>query len=154
MKNREIPQHNSRIKSLFEKIRSIEDAKMQAEWSKYLCVLTSGFIEQSICSIFSSYADTRANSHIANYVRNQLNYFQNPDTNKIISLAKKFNKSWSDKIELLFENEDKYKTSINSVVGNKNGIAHGKSVSVTFVRIKEWYEDVYKFIEEMEKIIK
>ncbi len=46
--NPKILAHKQRLDSLYSKVAIIPVPQDQAEWSKYLCVLTAGFIEESL----------------------------------------------------------------------------------------------------------
>lgn len=46
--NRKILSHRQRINTLFKKITSISNLADRGEWSKYLCILVSGYIEESL----------------------------------------------------------------------------------------------------------
>jgi hypothetical protein len=45
------------------------------------------------------------------------------------------------------------KDALNSVANNKNKIAHGESVSMSFLQIKEYYGKVLRVIELIESTL-
>ena len=135
--------------SLYSKTKDFDDPELQSHWVKYLCILSSGHIENSIRYIYGRYAENKSHQNIANYIQNNLRRFQNPTTDKIINLTSAFNKEWG-------ENLDKYisaemKDSINSIVGLRNSIAHGQSVTVTYSSMKNYWENTIKVLEFIEK---
>src|SRR4051812_14143455 len=92
MNNKEIIRHKQRIDSLFQKAKSMnEDPELLAHWSRYLCVLVSGFVEASIRHIFSEYSNKKSSQNIANFVSNRLRDFINPKMEKILDLIGEFN---------------------------------------------------------------
>jgi RiboL-PSP-HEPN len=51
--------------------------------------------------------------------------------------------------ELRAEFDGEPKDAIDSVVNNRNLIAHGADVGITYVRIKRYYEDAQAVIESI-----
>ena len=73
MRTVEIVRQKQRLDELFEKIRALDtDVELQSHWSRYLCVLVLGFIENSLRTILSKFAEQRADKRVANYVESQL----------------------------------------------------------------------------------
>jgi len=136
--NKEVHRHKRRLDALFDKVESIDDIEMKAEWAKYLCVLTSGYIEQSVRTILSDFADDRAHDFVSNYVSSQLDYFNNPKAGKIEEAVRGFNPQWADQIRDAVEGE--IKEALNSIVANRHQIAHGRDVDLSFVRMKDFYD--------------
>jgi hypothetical protein len=136
------------LDSLYSRANDFDDPEIQSHWVKYLCILSSGHIENSIRHIYGRYAENKANQNIANYIQNNLRRFQNPKTQKIIDLTSAFNKEWGDQLKEFISEE--MKDSINSIVGLKNAIAHGQSVSVTYSTLKKYWENTIKVLEFIE----
>lgn len=138
------------LNSLFRKTNDFEDDKeIQSHWVKYLCVLSSGHIETSIRYIYSQYAEKKSHKNVANYIIYNLRRFQNAKTEKILTLTSAFSKDWRDELEKFIT--DEMKESIDSIVENRNSIAHGKSVGLTYSSLKKYWENtvnVLEFIEE------
>lgn len=133
----EVYRHKKRLDNLFDKVSKIDDIEMQAEWAKYLCVLTSGYIENSVRIILSDFANDRSHDFVSNYVSNQLRYFNNPKAGKIEKATRGFSPKWSDHISAKMEGE--IKESLNSIVVFRHQIAHGRDVNLSFVRMKNLY---------------
>ncbi len=88
MRNIEIVRRENRLDSLFKRIEhTAEDSELQSHWTRYLCVLVSGFLEGSIRTTFASYANTHAQSNVASFVTAQLGFLQNPKMGKILVLC-------------------------------------------------------------------
>ena len=151
MNNAEIIANKDKLDSLFLKIGALSgDLELQSHWAKYLCVLTSGFLEKSISSIFKEYSRQRSAPPIFNFIEKRTSRFQNVNTEKILQLLESFNPDWADKLKR--ELEDEVKDSVDSIVANKNSIAHGISVGITYVRIKKYYENSMILIEKVEEV--
>jgi hypothetical protein len=113
-----------------------------------LCVLVSGFIECSVRAIYTQYAREKAIPYVANYVTHKLKGFTNPNMEDILSLAGMFNQEWRTCLEQ--DTEGELKAAIDSIVANRNLIAHGTDVGISFVTIKTYYQNAVKVVQLIE----
>ena len=151
MNSPQITSNKDRLDFLFTKIEDIpEDLELQAHWAKYLCVLVSGFLEKSVSLILKEYAERNSSPIITNFVEKKIGRFQNANMKKIMQLIMSFNSDWADTLEKELSGETK--DSVDSIVANKNNIAHGVSVGITYAQIKKYYENSLVLIERIEEI--
>lgn len=139
-----------RLNSLYSKTSDFKDPEIQSHWVKYLCILSSGHIENSIQYIYGTYAKNKSHENLANYIQKNLSRFQNPKTQKIIDITSAFNKDWGKNLEKYISDSDELKSSINSIIGNRNLIAHGESVTLTYSSLKKYWENTIKVLEFIE----
>jgi hypothetical protein len=154
MSDRRILSYQRQLDDLFEKVAILEaDPEMQSHWARYLCVRVSGFLEIAISTIYKNYAKEKASPFVVNYVEKQLSNFQNPKMEKILNLTRSFNPEWADLIELELKNNGELKDSIDSIVDLRNKISHGdnSNSSLTYTRIKSYYENALKVIHLLEE---
>ena len=81
-----------------------------------------------------------------------LERFYNPKMEKILNLTGKFNLAWENQLRESTEGE--LKEAIDSIVANRNRIAHGKDVGISYVIIKKYYANAIKVVEMIENQIK
>lgn len=149
MNTLEAVRYKQRLDNLFGQISVFSgNSELQAQWARYLCVLVSGFLETSIRSIYGEFARRTASPYVANFVKCELGSFQNPKMGKILELTRAFNPQWANQLEAATEGE--LKDAVDSVVANKNQIAHGRDVGITYARIKGYYEDVIQVVNLIE----
>lgn len=149
MKNREVMRAKQKLDNLFEKINHLpDDNELKAHWARYLCILVSGFIENSVRAIYSQYAKNKAIPNIANFVERKLDDLQNPKMEKILQLTGAFSLQWESNLRKATEGE--LKDAIDSIVANRNNIAHGQDVGITYATIKDYYEKAFKVIQMIE----
>lgn len=151
MKNNEVIRAKQKLDKVFAKIDQLpkEDIELQAHWAKYLCILVSGFLENSVRSIYSEYAKKVSKStKLTNFVESKLKDLQNPKMEKILQLTGSFSREWQSNLEKATEGE--LKDAINSIVANRNNIAHGEDSRITYARIKDYYEKAIKVINMIE----
>lgn len=149
MNTLEAVRYKQRLDNLFGQISVFSgNPELQSQWARYLCVLVSGFLEISICAIYGEFARRTASPYVANFVKYELGSFQNPKMGKILDLTRAFNPQWANQLEAATEGE--LKDAVDSVVANKNQIAHGRDVGITYARIKGYYEDVIQVVNLIE----
>jgi len=151
MNTLEAVRYKQRLDNLFGQISVFSGSpELQSQWARYLCVLVSGFLETSICAIYGEFTRRTASPYVANFVKCELGSFQNPRMGKILDLTRAFNPQWANQLEAATEGQ--LKDAVNSVVANRNQIAHGRDVGITYVRIKNYYEDVVEVVDLIEKM--
>lgn len=149
MRSIEVVRYKHRLDHLFRKGAGFsDDAEMQSHWARYLCILVSGFLEVGIREAYGQYARNKSAQYVANYVEGRLEFFQNPKMSKILELTRAFSPEWADSLE--DATKDEYKAAVDSIVANRNRLAHGDDVGLTYVRVKEYYERVQKVVEIIE----
>ncbi len=146
----EIHRQKQRLDELFKAANKLTDVEMQSHWSRYLCVLVSGFLENSIELCLSEYTRRAANPAVSNFVSAKLRGFQNPKMGAIVELFGFFNQDWKTQIDSAAQGQ--LSDSVNSIVGNRHKIAHGESVSLSMGTLTAYYKDAAAVIELLQKI--
>jgi RiboL-PSP-HEPN len=156
--NLHILSHRQRIDTLFSKVASISNPADQSEWSKYLCVLVSGFIEESLRVLLEEYTRTHSAPNIQNFVEKQIGNITNCKTSRILEVLSKFSQDWandfSNQIQATSSIADEIKNSIDSVIANRHDIAHGRNVGITYTRIFNYYNNIKKAVDILDTIIR
>lgn len=152
MNNRSVSQEKQRLDHTFQLIGTFSgDIELQSHWAKYLCVLTSGFLESSVRHLFGGYSLKKSNPIVSNYVGHNLDSFQNPKAEKILELTRFFNPEWEDQLRRHMEGERK--DAINSIVITRHQIAHGRFVGITYARISAYYKNAVEVIEFLDNLL-
>jgi hypothetical protein len=135
-----------RLDSVFSMVELMPlDPEVLSHWAKYLCVLTSGFIENSLRVILQDYAEKHANNDVASFVSTRIDGLTNLNDEKIGQLLGAFSPTWRDTFNATRSTEQK--DAIDSVLANRNLIAHGRSVGLTLARMKQYYGDISKVVK-------
>lgn len=152
MRTVEAIRYKQRLDYLFDQVSLFSDQiEIQSHWARYLCVLVSGFVETSVCAIYSEYAREKAAPNVADYVCSRLDKFSNLKMEDIYQLTGLFNQTWRKKLEETTSGE--IKDAVDSIVGNRNQIAHGRDVGISYVRVKQYYGKVVKMVELVEATV-
>src|SRR5438552_3829877 len=121
-----------RIDSLESKAKTVpvsSDMELQAQLARFLCVLSSGLIEQALIVILDDHAKRKSQNRIAQYVSYQLSRIQNAKFEDILVTVGRFDPEWRDYIEENTSSE--VKDAIDSLVNNRNQISHGGQVGIS-----------------------
>ncbi len=122
-------------------------SEVRSDFAKYLCVLVSGFLERSVESILIEHVRSRSAKSVLSYVEQTLRA-GNLNTHNLLVLVGRFDADAKERLEQFLD--DERRDAINSIYGNRNSIAHGDDVSLTYVRVKGYHEktrEVVRFLE-------
>lgn len=121
--------------------------------ARYITVLTSGTYEDIVKNLLIEYADKeKVSREIRDYIFNELKKsFRNPDFGNLIGLVSCFSIKWAEELKRRITSEQK--DSLNSIIFNKNLIAHGETCSITFINIKDYYYKSKEIIVLLEALL-
>lgn len=138
-----------RLDGLFETINILpEDIEIRSHWARYLCILSYGYIETSVRSIFFNYAKNKAHPYLVNFVEKRLGRFRNATMNNIKDLVRMFNQEWVDAIENYLDQE--VIDAVNSLASNRHQISHGKNTGISLIYVKNWHNKSRELINYLE----
>ena len=149
--NSQIVSHRQKIDYILSEIASVSNDEIKAHMSKYLCVLISGYIENAVRLLLDEYVRKRSNENVATFVSKKIKRLNNLNENDILELLGIFSSDWAEKFSTKLTPEQK--DAFDTVVANRNLIAHGASSGISYIRIKEYYPRVVQGIEIIDNII-
>jgi len=143
--------HSKRIEAAFKRATAVShDPELLSDYAKYLCILVSGYIEKSLAEIALEHARRTSAPSVQRFVEKNTARFSNANSEKVLQLLGSFDPDWRSTIEDILV--DQYKDAFDSVVSLRNQIAHGTSVGVTYVRIKEYFEAIREMVERIQNL--
>lgn len=155
MNNRELSRQHDQLSRLFDKTKDFVDKDIGidviAHWTKYLCVLCAGFLENSLSEIYSDYSSRAANNKVANFSRVSLERINNPKTEIFLRVTNHFDQAWGTSLEAYVE-ENGRKQAIDSIMSHRHRIAHGKDSDITLHRLSDYYKKSIEVITFIEKL--
>ena len=147
-----VAQYNS-ILSLLERTRTAtgEEAELQGHWGRYICILTAGLLENSIREIYSEYVRSASSPQVSNFAVSSLQTVFNPNANRFVQVARSFSQEWGSSLEdFLSANGGQRKDAIDSIINNRNQIAHGRITSVSVVQVMNYLQGAVEVIDFIE----
>jgi hypothetical protein len=151
MRHLELVRQSRRISELFAKtsVASTEDLELQAHWAKYLCILISGLLENSVELLYSEYTRQTSDPAVHRFVTKQLERVLNPNDEALLKVAGSFRKDWRDELEAFME-VDGRKEAINGIINTRNQVAHGRDSGISLVNLKDYYRRVISVVDFIE----
>ncbi len=147
--HQEILDRQAKLQDLFDEVYSLHssglidtDLFVQLTW--YLCVRTSGFLENSVQIILLEYVQSKTSDvSTQNYVEKNLK-FVNADYNDIMRTVRRFNENW--RTSLRQNNVQQYKSVLNNLVENRNQIAHGRDSKITIQELQDYFAQIQNLV--------
>ena len=153
MQNQELSRQIESIKSLLQHASTaIDDIEILGHWGRYLCVLTAGFLENSIQEVYTEFVRRSSSPAVARFAESKLERINNPNAGEFIGTARSFKPEWADDLRAFLDDDGKRRrNAINSIMTNRNQIAHGVDVGISVDSVREYLLhciEVVEFIEE------
>jgi len=141
----------ARLDATFTRIGSLstEDLEVHSDFARYLCVLVSGFVETALSELAAQHCRKRSAPTVSNYAQSKLARLQNVKSERLLKLMGSFEPKMRAEIEEFIDGPRK--DALDSVVDLRNKIAHGESVAVTYIRIKDYYKRISEIIDFAEE---
>ena len=153
MKSVELSRQTAALRQLIKRVGhdpSTRALEMQGHWARYVCVLTSGYVENVVRDIYGQYI--RKNSYsgpVIRYTTRQLDGIQNPRPEKLVQIAAAFDPNWGRALES-YLNHNYRSDAVNAIMTNRHLIAHGRSSNITVGQISLYLGKVVEVAEFME----
>jgi len=131
---------------------STSDPQLAYMLSAYLVVFISGAYEDCIEYLFVKRAGKNNDKEIESLVKELIDrQFRNPNYDKITQLIKALNLGYVSILNSKIDTQSK--TGINSIVQNKNKIAHGETSNATLNDVINYHNSATKIFEVLEDIL-
>jgi RiboL-PSP-HEPN len=154
MKTVELARQAASLKQLIKRVGhdpSTRALEMQAHWARYLCVLTSGFVENIVRNLYGAYAEKNSYSAaVVRYAKRQLDSIQNPRPARLVEMAAAFDPTWGRDLEAYLALE--YRSdAINAIMSNRHLIAHGRNSNITVGQVSLYLSKIVEVAEYIEE---
>ena len=120
MPNKNLVSHKNKIDSLIDRIDKYSktdfNIELLSDLSKYACIQVSGYFEKAIFYMLYDYSTRHSDKKIQSFTFNRLKIVKHPKYNEI-------------------------KGSINSLIKERNHIAHGEDSSISLSRLIQYYRN-------------
>jgi hypothetical protein len=127
------------------------DPELQSQIARFMCVLSSGLIEQALIQILSAYARKRSSQNVARYVAANVARLRNAKFEDVLVILSHFSSDWREHFEISTPID--VKDAIDSIVNNRNQIAHGGQVGISLATFMGYYKRVKSFIADLDAFV-
>ena len=142
----------NRLDATFDRVSSLPENQLEirADFARYLCILVSGFLESVVSDIAMDYCRSRSAPTVMSFVESRLRRPMNLNAEQLLRFVSAFNVDWRNQLEDFITGERK--EALDSVVANRNNIAHGESVNLTYARIRDYYRYICQVVDFLEDL--
>lgn len=120
-------------------------------FAKFLVVYISGIFEEAVENIVIDFTERNTSRvEIITYIENNMkNHFRNPSFPNLMKLVGLFGgEKWKNELrESAFGG-----VALDSIVNNKNALAHGQLSTFTLADVKQYYRDSRPVIEKIDSL--
>ncbi len=147
----EIVERKDTIDRLFEKATILQenenvDEEIKSGFVSYLCVRSYVYVEFAVQTILKEYVRTVTNDPpIGSFVKEQLRINRALRRSELLNLIGKFSEEWRKNLRVT--TQGKLGDSLDSIVNNRNKIAHGDDVYISLSSLRTYFSDAQKIIE-------
>lgn len=122
----------------------------QIHCGRYLCVMVASFLENAVQAIYEDYAYSVAGGNVAQYVSNQIAFtVGNGNADSLVRTANAFSGTWANELRS-FLADDNRQSAINTIVSQRNLIAHGEQSSISPAQLRAHLEKAVAVIDFIE----
>lgn len=143
----EVERRKQRLEAV---VTSIDGAGLSPEltshFARYLCVLVSGFAEQSVKELVAHYGRLKADARTQRFVGKQVARVRNIDRERLRQLVQAFDPQWWSDLENRFPDE---LSAFDSVATVRNGVSHGSDAGITMVTIKQYRDQIVEVVDAL-----
>lgn len=149
---RAVARHRSRLDAAFDRIQAIgeDELEARADFARYLCVLVSGYLEQSVNELLFEHCRQQASESVQRYARWHLVRFGNATKGNIVAVCGRFDESWGEDLEHFIV--DERAAAVGSIVKERHRIAHGENSDISYVRVRDYREKIDEVIDRIAEL--
>ncbi len=147
----DIVERKDTLDRLFEKAillqeNEIIDEEIKSGFVAYLCVRSYVYVEFAVQTILKEYVSAVTHDvPIGNFVKEQLRINRALRRSELLSLIGKFSEEWRK--NLRDTTQGKLGDSLDSIVNNRNKIAHGDDVYISLSNLQSYFSDAQHIID-------
>lgn len=127
------------------------DGALSAAIVQNCCVRAVGATEGAIRLAIRTYCQRRSCAEVSSYVSRQLAGFYNPKASKIEELLGSFSGFWAEEFRVFAKGE--IKDALDSLVENKNRIAHSEPSGIGVATLRPWVTSAIKACDFVDALV-
>lgn len=130
------------------------DPEVAAYYSKLGCIMICGAIERSLEIMLTERVGARSAPQVNSFLKSFFKRGTNYDCERILQLLYKFDTKWGEDFKVFVSTNERLRSGVASCYAIRNLIAHGENQSLGPRDLKQYYEDSFTLVAEVEKLIR
>lgn len=147
----EVARLKMKLDATFSRVSLLEDLEVRADFARYLCVLVSGFLENAAYELFLAYTRCKAAPPVRSYVQVQLERLTNLNSERLLQLTGAFDAERRANLETFING--RRGEALNSIIALRHNVAHGGVASVSYVRVRQYYDTVIEIVDYLADLL-
>ena len=147
----------SRFRNVEKLVAAAQAKGLDPETASYYCklggVMICGAVEQSVGILIIERIGDRSAPQVTLFLRAFFRRGTNYDCEAIKQLLYRFDTNWGNRFTTFVDANDRIKGGVASCYAIRNSVAHGGSVSLSPHILRQYYEDSFNLIAELENIL-
>jgi hypothetical protein len=148
----------NRFKAVEKVVLAAHAKGLDPEIASYYCrlgaVLVCGNIERCVEYVLTQRICEGSVPQVRSFLQSYFKRGTNYDCESLANLLFKFDKEWGRKFNEFVDNNNEIKEGISSCYALRNSIAHGGTNSLGPATLKQYYENSFSLVAELEKIVR
>ena len=108
-------------------------------------------MENSIREVYGEFVRNSSSPQVSKYTQSALSNIYTPKASRFLEVTKAFSKEWGELLEIYLDSgQGERRDAIDSIMNNRHLIAHGKTTSISVVRVKNYLEKAVEVIDFIE----
>jgi hypothetical protein len=149
---------NSRFEDVGKVVVAAQGKNLEAEtascYCKLGCILICGTIERSVEILVTERVAGRSVPQVSSFLKSFFKRGTNYDCEEIERLLFRFDNNWGHSFRSYATSNEQVKTSISSCYAVRNSIAHGGSQSLGPRILRQYFDDAFALVVELESILR
>jgi hypothetical protein len=143
-------QLRSQFQTTVDRLNKIPNSEIetQSEYIRFLLVRLSGFVEFTFEAIVREYVMTNSYGRIQSFADSFAGAVGTPNSDRLCQFLNRLDPIWSTSLKQFLELEER-KTSLNSLIGLRHLVAHGRPASIGISSFSDYLrvvDDVFAWI--------
>jgi hypothetical protein len=133
-----------------------EEPEDQSHWAKYLTVLISGYLEQSVKEVFLELSASYETTRLEQYIDNTWPKSRSMRSSVVQEILESFDEGWRQSFDGWLSDRENYKSELNSLIQGRYDVAHGKEANtnnITLGSARRRMEIAFELIEFLENLV-
>jgi hypothetical protein len=136
-----------RLDRLFAHYERLPDEdEIRSHWVRYLVILTSGLLETTVEFIYTEYTAAKSAPRVSKFVARRLAKGGNLGMNKLEQIVRDFDDLWFQQLQQ-HTDFDEISSAVESVVSNRNRVAHGEDITLTFTQLSGYNDRILNLLD-------
>lgn len=143
----EVTRKRQKLNSAFNAVSGAGlESELLSHYSRYLCVLISGYFEQSVKELVVQYCRDRSASQIVRYVNGQISQLRNVNREKLKNLMESLDPEWW---QVLLRDREAELDTLDSVAAIRNAISHGLDTGITMATVIQYFSQIDELLSDI-----